>query len=126
MSATVKHEITDEVVRAFAQISTDINPVHLDEDYARHSPFGKRIAHGLLLGSFISAVIGNRMPGPGTIYLAQNLSFMAPTYIGDKVSVSVTCTEIRSDKPIAKLQTRVHREDGTLLVDGEAVVKLLP
>lgn len=114
--------ITDEDVRLFAQVSGDTNSIHLDEAYAAASPFGRRIAHGLLTASLISAVIGNDLPGVGTIYLGQDLKFKAPVFIGDEVTATVEIVRYREDRRIMTLRTACTKADGTLVIEGEAVV----
>ena len=113
---------SDEDVRVFARVSGDLNPVHLDDAYATATRFGQRIVHGMLTASLISAVIGNDMPGKGTIYLSQTLQFKAPVYIGDTVTATVAVTDFRPRKRIATLSTTCTRQDGTVVLTGEAVV----
>jgi 3-hydroxybutyryl-CoA dehydratase len=112
--------ITDQDVEAFAQITGDINPVHLDEAYAATTRFGKRIAHGMLTASLISAILANDLPGPGTIYLSQTLTFKAPVYIGDTITATVELTIYR--KRIATFKTTIVNQDDVLVVEGEAIV----
>lgn len=114
--------ITDEDVRAFAQASGDTNPVHLDDAYAATTQFGRRIAHGMLTASLISAILGNDLPGPGTIYLGQDLKFKAPVYIGDTVTAVVELIKYREEKRIATFRTTCTNQDGKLIFEGEAVV----
>ncbi len=114
--------ITDEDVRAFAQASGDTNPVHLDDAYAATTQFGRRIAHGMLTASLISAILGNDLPGPGTIYLGQDLKFKAPVYLGDTVTAVVELIKYREEKRIATFRTTCTNQDGTLIFEGEAVV----
>lgn len=114
--------ISDEEVRAFAQISGDTNSIHLDDSYAASTPFGRRIVHGMLTASLISAVIGNDLPGIGTIYLGQDLKFKAPVFIGDTVTATVEIVKYREDKRITTLRTTCTKADGTLVIEGEAVV----
>lgn len=114
--------ITDEDVALFAQATGDTNPVHLDDDYAATTRFGRRIAHGMLTGSLISAILGNDLPGPGTIYLGQEFKFKAPVYIGDTVTATVELVKFRADKRIATFRTTCTNQDGTLVLEGEAVV----
>ena len=102
-------------------MSGDNNPVHLDEDYAAKSQFGGRIAHGMLSGAYISAVIGTKLPGPGAIYISQALRFRRPVKIGDKVTATVTVTEIDETRGRATLNT-ICTVDGKSVVEGEAVV----
>jgi acyl dehydratase len=85
--------VDDAAVRTFAAVSGDANPVHLDEAYAASTRFGRRIAHGALLGAYVSKVLGMDLPGPGAIYLTQSMEFLAPVYVGDTVEVAVTVTE---------------------------------
>ena len=95
---------------------------HLDDGYAATTRFGQRIAHGMFGASLISAVIGNELPGTGSIYLSQTLKFLAPGYLGDTVTARVTVTEIRNDKPIVTLETVCENQRGETLIKGEAVV----
>ncbi|RMG78811.1 MAG: MaoC family dehydratase [Chloroflexi bacterium] len=114
--------VTDEQIRAFAQASGDHNPVHLDDDYAAQTPFGRRIAHGMLTASFISAILGNDLPGPGTIYLGQDLKFKAPVHIGDTITATVEVVKYREDRRIATLRTACTNQEGKVVLEGEAVV----
>ncbi len=121
--ATLSRTISEDDILLFALVSGDHNPIHLDAEYAERSLFGKRIAHGFLIGSLISAVLGNDMPGPGTIYLGQTLKFLAPIHIGDTVTVTVKVVAIREDKRILTLHTDCTNQNGTLVLSGEATVK---
>lgn len=121
-TASLTRTITGADVRAFAELSGDTNPVHLDDGYAARTRFGRRVAHGALLSGLISAVIGTRLPGEGAIYLASSLSFRAPCYPGDTVTATVTVREVRADKPILTLETRCTNERGETLATGESVV----
>src|SRR5690348_12804241 len=94
MTASVAKTVVDSDIRNFADASGDHNPVHLDEDYAKTTRFGKRIAHGMLSASFISTVLGTKLPGPGTIYLEQTLQFCRPVFIGDTITATVTVTRV--------------------------------
>jgi 3-hydroxybutyryl-CoA dehydratase len=114
--------ITDADIRAFAAASGDTNSIHLDEEYAKTTRFGRRIAHGMLTASLISAVLGNDLPGLGTIYLSQTLAFKAPVYLGDTITATVEVTAFRSDKRITTLRTTCTNQEGTLVLEGEAVV----
>ena len=118
--------ITDELIRQFAELSGDHNPIHLDEDFAATTRFGRRIAHGMLNGALISAVLGNEFRERKIVYLSQTMRFVAPTFIGDTVTATGTVTSIREDKPIVKLSTVCSNQHGETLVDGEAVVMILP
>ncbi len=121
MTAAYEHIVTEQDVVQFADISGDRNPVHLDEDYARTTRFKGRIVHGMLSASFLSTTIASRLPGPGTIYLAQNLTFRAPVRIGDLVEARVTVTEIIREKARVVLKT-VCRVGETVVIDGDALV----
>lgn len=121
-SATRTKTITDEDVRNFASATGDHNPVHLDDAYAAGTRFGKRIAHGMLTGGIISSILGNDLPGPGTVYLGQNFKFKAPVFIGDTVTARVEVTQYREDKKIATFLTTCTNQDGVLVLEGEAVV----
>lgn len=117
--------ITEADIVGFAAISGDHNPVHLDEVYAASSPFGKRIAHGFLTGSLISAVIGMELPGPGSIYLGQTLKFLAPVHINDTVTVSVEVIATREDKRLLTLLTQCVNQQGVVVLTGEATIKYM-
>jgi len=121
--ATRERTITDADIVRFAEVSGDRNPVHLDEEYAARSPFGRRVAHGFLTGSMISAIIGMDLPGPGSIYLGQTMKFLAPVAIGDTVTVSVEVIGVREEKRILTLRTDATNQEGVLVLTGEAVVK---
>ena len=108
-------------VEAFAAVSGDINPVHLDEAYARTTPFQGRIAHGMLSAAYISAVIGTKLPGPGAIYLSQSLRFRRPVKLGDPVVTRVTIQSLDARRGHATLAT-VCQVDGKTVVEGEAVI----
>ena len=113
----------DEVFR-FAEISTDMNPLHLDKDFGRESIFGERIVHGMLVASLFSGLIGMELPGEGSIYLGQSLTFKAPVAIGEEVTASVEIIRIRDDKPIVTLRTVCVNSGGTVVIEGEDVVKV--
>ena len=118
--------VTDELVRAFAEVSGDHNPIHLDEEFAKTTRFGRRIAHGMLSGAFISAVLGYEFAEKKIVYLSQTLKFTAPVYIGDTVTTTATITNIREDKNIVTMDTVCSRQDGQVAVKGESVVMVLP
>ena len=121
-TASRSKTITDEDVRAFAAVSGDENPIHLDEEFAATTRFEKRIAHGMLSASLISAVLANDLPGQGSIYLGQTLRFVAPVFIGDEITARVTVTSVRDDKPIAKLETVCVNQRNEIVIKGEATV----
>src|SRR6185369_8141445 len=117
---SIKREITDELIRKFADLSADHNPIHLDEELARSTRFGRRIAHGMLSGAFISAVLGYEFKERKIVYLSQTMRFTAPTFIGDTITTTATVTKIRADKPIVTLETVCTNQDGQATVTGEA------
>ena len=119
-------EITDELVRKFADVSGDHNPIHLDDEFAKTTRFGRRIAHGMLSGAFISAVLGYEFKERKIIYLSQTMKFTAPAYIGDTITATATVTDIREDKPIVTLETVCTNQKGEVTVRGEAAVMVLP
>lgn len=121
-SASLSKVIGDEQVRQFASLVGDENPVHLSDEYAKSTRFGKRIAHGMWAASLISAVLGMKLPGPGTIYLSQTLQFLGPVYLNDTITATVRIVKLREDKPIVTLETLCHVQDGRLVLKGEAVV----
>jgi 3-hydroxybutyryl-CoA dehydratase len=123
-AATRTRTITDEDIRAFAELSGDRNPVHLDDEYAAGTRFGRRIAHGMLAASLVSATLANELPGRGSVYLSQTLRFVAPVFPGDTVTARVAVTKVREDKPVVTLETVCTNERGEKLIEGEAVVLL--
>jgi 3-hydroxybutyryl-CoA dehydratase len=120
-SAEIARTVTDADIRRFAEVTGDDNPVHLDDAYAAATPFKTRIAHGMLSGGYISAVLGTRLPGPGAIYLSQTLSFKRPVRIGDEVLCRATVTAIDQEKARVTLSTTCEVA-GKKVVEGEAVV----
>jgi 3-hydroxybutyryl-CoA dehydratase len=108
-------------IEAFAEVSGDNNPVHLDEAYAKGTPFGERIAHGMLSGAYISAVLGTKLPGPGAIYLSQSMRFRRPVKIGDLVVARATVKTLDAARGHVTLET-VCEVNGKTVVDGEALV----
>src|SRR5664279_4866905 len=104
-TASFSKTVTESDVVTFAGLTSDFNPIHVDAEYARESLFKERIAHGMLLAGFISAVLGTQLPGPNAIYMGQTLEFKLPAKIGDTVTATVTVTEKRDEKRILKLDT---------------------
>jgi len=121
-TARFSKTITEADIILFAGVTGDLNPAHVDEEYAKKTFFKTRIAHGMLTASFISTVIGTMLPGPGTVYLSQEVRFLAPVKIGDTVSAVVEIAEIRPEKKRIWLKTTCTNQDGTVVVDGKAVV----
>jgi 3-hydroxybutyryl-CoA dehydratase len=120
--ASLNKTVTAADVDAFAELIGDFNPIHMDEAYARQSRFGGRIAHGVFTGGLISAVLGNELPGPGAIYLSQQLQFMAPVYVDDTITAVVEVTAWRPDKRIITLKTDCYNQDDVQVATGEAVL----
>lgn len=121
LSAEITRVVEADDLTAFAAVSGDTNPVHLDEGYAAKTPFGGRIAHGMLSAAYISAVLGTKLPGPGAIYLTQSLKFRRPVRIGDTVTARVAVTELDERRAHATLST-LAIVDGRNVVEGEAMV----
>jgi acyl dehydratase len=121
-TAEITKTIEQTDIDAFARVTGDHNPVHVDEEFAKTTRFGRRIAHGMLTASLISAVLANKLPGEGSVYLGQTLQFVAPVFPGDEVTARVTVKEIREDKPIIKLETICVNQRGEIVVRGEATV----
>lgn len=121
--ATLTKAFTEEEVRQFAEMSCDKNPIHLDEEFAKNTPFGTRIVHGMLFSSMFSGILGQQLPGEGTIYLEQNLKFKKPVLIGEELTATVEITNIREDKPIVTCATTCTNAKGEVVLDGTAVVK---
>ncbi len=119
--ASISNTVTPDVIRAFADVSGDRNPVHVDADYAATTIFKERIAHGMLSAAYISAVFGMQLPGPGAIYISQTMNFKAPVKIGDEVVATVKVIELTPEKKRAKFET-VCTVNGKPVVQGEAVL----
>lgn len=115
---------TEQDVETFSNLSLDTNPIHLDEKYAESTVFKRKIVHGFLSSSLISAIIGTKMPGPGSIYLHQEMNFKKPVFIGDVVKAVATITDINKEKSIIYLQTNCYNGGDELTVEGKAVIKL--
>lgn len=121
-AASFSKTVSESDVYLFAGVTGDFNPAHIDESYAEKTFFKTRIAHGVLAAGFLSAVLGTRLPGPGTIYLRQSLNFRAPVVIGDTITATVEVIEILKEKKRVKLSTVCVNQEGTVVLDGEAVV----
>jgi len=118
--ASLTRVISEADVAAYARVSGDDNPIHLDDAYAQSTRFGGRIVHGMLIAGLISAVLGGQLPGPGAIYLSQGLRFTAPVRPGEMVTVHVRVTEWDGTKGRITLLTEVANQDGIVVVTGEA------
>jgi 3-hydroxybutyryl-CoA dehydratase len=114
--------VSESDIYLYAGVTGDFNPAHINEPYAEKTFFKTRIAHGMLPAGFISAILGTRLPGPGTIYMGQTLKFRAPVLIGDTITASAEVMEIIADKNRVRLKTTCQNQDGVVVLDGEAVV----
>ncbi|HOF04295.1 MAG TPA: MaoC family dehydratase [Syntrophales bacterium] len=114
--------VTETDVYLYAGITGDLNPAHINQTYAAGTFFKGRIVHGMLLGGFISAVLGMQLPGPGTIYLGQELKFLAPVRMGDTITARVEVVEMIREKNRLRLRTICKNQEGTVVLDGEALV----
>ena len=121
-SATIEKKITQDDIELFAGVSGDVNPAHLDQNYADHSIFHGIIAHGMLSGALISAVLGTKLPGPGSIYLNQSLQFKAPVRVGDTITAVVKVVSKITKKKIVKLECKVINQKQKIVVKGFAKI----
>jgi 3-hydroxybutyryl-CoA dehydratase len=121
-AAEFSKTVSESDIYLYAGISGDFNPAHIDAVYAAGTFFKKRIAHGMLSAGFISAVIGTRLPGTGTIYVGQQLNFLAPVYVGDTITARVVVAAITPEKNRVTLKTTCSNQEGTVVLDGEAIV----
>ena len=121
-TAEYRKQITERDIILFAEVSGDINPLHLDPAFAASTDFGERIAHGMLTGALVSAALALKLPGPGTVYLGQSLRFRRPVKIGDEITVQLTVVEKREDKGFVTLDCTAVNQDGKAVVTGVAEV----
>ena len=121
MSRSISKIITDDLIESFADVSEDRNPIHLDDEAGKASIFGERIAHGMLSASLFSALIGERLPGHGSIYVTQSLRFLAPVKVGDEVTATVTVSDILAERKRVTLTCEAKVEE-KLVITGEAMV----
>lgn len=122
-SATLTKTISDADVVLFAALSGDTNPVHLDEEYASKTRFGRRIAHGMLIASMVSAVLGTKIPGEGAIYAGQTIRFTKPVYLGDTITVTATIVSYDMERGKMTLETICRNQNGEVVLSGEADVR---
>lgn len=125
-SAQRSRKINTRDIELFTEISGDCNPLHYDEDIARMSKFGGIVVQGGVTSAILNAVVAEDLPGPGTVFLQVNWNFKAPVHPGDTITGEVIVEKVRTDKPITELQTRVIRDDGTIVLDGDAVCYTMP
>ena len=121
-TAEIQKTISETDVYLYAGITGDLNPAHLNEEYAKGTFFKTRIAHGMLIAGLISTILGNKLPGPGTIYTHQSVDFLAPVRFGDTITARAEVTELDFEKNRARLKTSCLNQDGTIVLDGEAFV----
>lgn len=124
-SASITHTITEDDIETFGDLSGDYNPLHFNEEWAKTTMFKGRIAHGILTAAYISAVIGMKLPGPGTIYLSQSMRFRRPVRIGDTITATVDVKEKDDEKERITLGTTVTNQDGETVLQGEALIMLM-
>ena len=114
--------VSESDIYLYAGITGDLNPAHIDEEYAKKTFFKTRIAHGMLTAGFVSTIMGTRLPGPGTVYISQQVKFLAPVHIGDTITARAEVSEINTEKNRVRLRTTCTNQDGTTVLDGEALV----
>lgn len=122
MKESISKVITEKNVNIFAEISSDTNPIHLDEEYASKTIFKKRIAHGILTTGLISAVLGTKLPGEGAIYLSQEIKFLAPVYLDDMITATVEVTELNEVKRKVTVSTICTNQEGKEVITGQAIL----
>ncbi len=125
-TALRSRKVADGDIELFTEISGDYNPLHYDEEAARATPFGGIVVQGGITSAILNAVVAEDLPGPGTVFLQVNWSFKAPVHPGNTITGEVEVTKVRPDKPITELQTRVVRDDGTVVLEGDAVCYTMP
>lgn len=118
---SVTVQVTDKMVHQFAEMSGDFNPIHLDDNYAKTTRFGRRIAHGMICGALISRALAMEL-GPGGIYLSQNMKFLQPVFVDDTVIIELRVQTLREEKGIASIETIVKKPTGEICVKGEAMI----
>jgi len=119
---SIRKKVTAELVAAFAEISNDYNPVHMNETFAKETPFGGRIAHGMLSVGLISAVLGTKIPGQGSVYMSQTVRFKKPVYLNETVTAWAEVKEKIEDKKRVIMHTKVENDKGDVVLDGEAML----
>lgn len=122
MKDHVSKTVTETDIVLYAGITLDTNPAHLNEEHAKNTIFKKRIAHGMLSAGFVSAVLGTKLPGEGSIYMGQELRFTAPVYIGDTITAEAEIIELIAEKNRVILKTTCTNQDGKIVLDGKATI----
>ncbi|MGP4108070.1 MaoC family dehydratase [Virgibacillus sp. L01] len=123
-TAQFSRTVTETDFIMFAGLSGDYNPIHTDQEYAENTFFGGRISHGLLTASMLSRLLGMHLPGPGSIYVSQSLTFTKPVYIGDTITAYAEVVKIDEDSRLLTVQTTCRNQSGSTVLDGEGVMKL--
>jgi acyl dehydratase len=118
--------VTTRDIELFTELTGDRNPLHLDEEVARNTRWGRIIVQGGITSGLLNAVVAEDLPGPGSVFLHTDWSYRAPVYPGDELTAEVEVLEVREDKPIVRLRTTVLRQDGTVVLDGSALVWVEP
>ena len=118
--ATRSLTLTDEHVRTYAALTGDYNPLHFDPEFAARTRFGRLVVQGGLTTGLLHALVAMDLPGPGSVFLSQNWKFTAPVFIGDTITAEVEVLSVHSSKPVTQLAVRVRRQDGELVLEGEA------
>lgn len=118
--ATRTLEVTPEMVRLYAEITGDRNPLHFDDDFVGRTPFGRRVAHGGITTGILHALVAEDMPGPGTVFLSQSWKFTAPVFAEDEITATAEVVSVHATKPVCELRVRVARADGEVVLEGEA------
>lgn len=125
-SASLTMTMTPELVSNFAQLTGDHNPIHVDEEYAKTTKFGRCIAHGAMLNGMFSKIAGNDLPGPGSVVLSAQFDYKNPAYIGDAVTATMTMRRYRKDKPIIFMDCRATNQKDEVLIEGTVVIYKMP
>ncbi|HTL05653.1 MAG TPA: MaoC family dehydratase [Gemmatimonadales bacterium] len=118
--ATRSLTLNADSVKSFAALTGDYNPLHFDEEFARHTPFGRLVVQGGLTTGLLHALVATDLPGPGTVFLSQNWKFTAPVYLGDTITASAEVLSLHATKPVTQLGITVTRQDGQVVLEGEA------
>ena len=124
--AELTREVSEQDIEMFTAISGDRNPLHYDEELAKASKFGEIIVQGGVTSAILNAVVAEKLPGPGTVFLRVNWNFKAPVRPGDTITGAVEVLKVRTDKPITELRTTVTRDDGTIALEGDALCYTMP
>jgi acyl dehydratase len=118
--ATRSMDVTADCVDTYATLTGDYNPLHFDEEFCSKTRFGRLVAQGGLTTGLLHGLVAMQMPGPGSVFLSQNWKFTAPVYIGDTITAEATVMEVHATKPVSRLAITIRRQDGEVVLDGEA------